>query len=89
MPRHNGYELTPYVATMELEDGNIFAIRWVDATMPATFHDPEESLDEEYHYFIDGEEIDEVDIPEEVDDATLARLKESAVFDSSWTFGPD
>lgn len=87
--RHNGYDLTPYKASMELEDGSIFTIKWVDATMPATFHDPSESLDEEYRYYIDDEEIDEVDIPEEVDDATLARLKESPVFDPDWTFGPD
>lgn len=87
--RHNGYDLTPYKSSMELEDGSTFTIKWVDATMPATFDDPSESLDDEYRYYIDGEEIDEVDIPEEVDDATLERLKGSAVFDSDWTFGPD
>ena len=86
--RHNGYDLTPYTNSMELEDGSTFTIKWVDATMPATFHDPSESLDDDYRYFIDGEEIDESDIPEEVDDATLERLKETAEFDPSWTFGP-
>lgn len=88
MPRYNGYDLTPYKASKELEDGSLFEIKWVDATMPATFHDPAESLDDDYQYFIDGKEIDESDIPDEVDDATLERLKETAEFDSSWTFGP-
>lgn len=87
--RHNGYDLTPYTNSMELEDGSTFTIKWVDATMPATFHDPEESLDDKYKYFIDGEEIDESDIPDEVTDDVLDRLKETAEFDRSWTFGPD
>ena len=87
--RYNGYDLTPYTNSMELEDGSTFTIKWVDATMPATFHDPDESLDDEYKYFIDGEEIDESDIPDEVTDAVLDRLKETAEFDRRWTFGPD
>jgi len=87
--RHNGYDLTPYKSSMELEDGSTFTIKWVDATMPATFHDPDESLDDEYKYFIDGEEIDESDIPDEVTDDVLDRLKETAEFDRSWSFGSD
>lgn len=87
--RHNGYDLTPYVSSMELEDGSVFSIKWVDATMPATFHDPSESLDDEYRYYIDDEEIDDSDIPDEVTDDVLARLKENPKFDTNWTFGPD
>ena len=51
--RHNGYDLTPYKSSMELEDGSTFTIKWVDATMPSTFNDPSESLDDQYHYYID------------------------------------
>lgn len=87
--RYRGYDLTPYKASMELADGSIFTIKWVDASMPATFEDPMDSLDDEPQYFIDGVEIDDSDIPEEVDDDTLERLKSAAVFDSDWTFGPD
>lgn len=87
--RHNGYDLTPYKSSMELEDGSTFTIKWIDATMPSTFNDPSESLDDEYHYYIDDEEIDESDIPSEVTEDVLERLKESAEYDRDWTFGPD
>ena len=89
MPKFNGYDLTPYKASMELEDGSEFTIKWVDATMEATFDDPAESLDEEYEYFLNGKRIEESEIPEEVTDAVLERLRERADYDSSRTFGPD
>lgn len=87
--RHNGYDLTPYKAGIEREDGSYFEVRWVDATMPATFNDPSESLDDEFHYFLDDVEIDESDIPEEVTEDVLDRLKSNPQYNDSWRFGAD
>lgn len=87
--RHNGYELTPYVATRELENGDTFELKWVDATSEGTHDDPPESLDDDYHFYINGKEVDEDDLPEEITNDVLDELKESAEYDPSWTFGPD
>lgn len=86
---HNGYELSPYIASMELENGDTFTIKWVEAVMPATFDDPPDALDDEFRYYINDVEINEDDIPEEVDDDVLEGLKASAEYDTNWTFGPD
>jgi hypothetical protein len=65
-------------ASTELSDGQILTLRYWSRVWPATFHDPEESVDSENEYWLEDEPVLESGLPEECTQEFLCHLASQA-----------
>ncbi len=89
MYRSQGYEHTAYKASVELSTGDMFELRWCESELPQTFDDPAETEEYDVRYYLNGKKIEESELPDEVTEDVLDRLRERAETDTSYQFGPD